>query len=56
MLRDEFGFIANAHVIEAEYLKNPLAADVKFWGRWILEETQHEIGKYYQRSHPSPSP
>jgi len=44
---DDLGLIHNAHVIETEYRKNPLAADVKYWGRWILEETQHEIGKYY---------
>jgi len=34
-------------ITEAEYRKNPLAADVKFWGHWILEKARHEIGHLY---------
>jgi len=34
-------------ITEAEYRKNPLAADVKFWGRWVLEKARDEIGRFY---------
>jgi len=34
---------------EAEYKKNPLAADSKYWGHWILEKAQQQIGKFYPK-------
>ena len=34
-------------ITEAEYQKNPLAADVKFWGHWVLEKARDEIGQFY---------
>jgi adenine-specific DNA methylase len=34
-------------ITEAEYQKNPLAADVKFWGHWVLEKARDEIGQCY---------
>ena len=34
-------------ISEAEYQKNPLAADVKFWGHWVLEKARDEIGQFY---------
>ena len=34
-------------ITEAEYQKNPLAADVKFWGDWVLEKARDEIGQFY---------
>jgi putative DNA methylase len=39
--------IPNAEVTEAEYRKNPLAADVKYWGHWVLEKARREIGQFY---------
>lgn len=32
---------------EAEYRNNPLAADVKYWGHWVLEKARQEIGHLY---------
>lgn len=29
--------------------QNPLLKDVKKWGKWILEETKKEIGKFYPK-------
>ena len=29
--------IPDVEITEAEYRKNPLAADVKYWGHWVLE-------------------
>jgi adenine-specific DNA methylase len=34
-------------ITEAEYRKNPLAADVKYWGQWVLEATRQIIGRFY---------
>ncbi len=34
-------------VTESEYRSNPLAADVKYWGHWVLEKARREVGKYY---------
>jgi putative DNA methylase len=34
-------------ITEAEYQRNPLAADVKFWGHWVLEKARDEIGQFY---------
>jgi adenine-specific DNA methylase len=39
--------IPDVEITEAEYLKNPLAADVKYWGHWVLEKTRQEIGTFY---------
>ena len=41
--------IPDVEITEAEYRKNPLAADVKYWGHWILEEAKRGIGEYYPR-------
>jgi putative DNA methylase len=42
---DEFD--PGIEITEAEYLKNPLAADVKYWGHWVLEKARQEIGHLY---------
>jgi putative DNA methylase len=39
--------IPDAQVTEAEYRKNPLATDVKYWGHWILKRATQEIGEFY---------
>ena len=38
--------IPDVEITEAEYRKNPLAADVKYWGHWVLEKARQEIGRY----------
>jgi adenine-specific DNA methylase len=35
-------------ITETEYRKNPLAADVKYWGHWVLVTARQEIGQFYQ--------
>ena len=39
--------IPDVEITEAEYRKNPLAADVKYWGHWVLEKARREIGQLY---------
>jgi putative DNA methylase len=39
--------IPNVEITEAEYRKNPLAADVKFWGHWVLDQARREISQFY---------
>ena len=34
--------IPDVEITEAEYRKNPLAADVKYWGHWVLEQAASE--------------
>ena len=31
----------------AEYRRNPLAADVRYWGHWILERAREELAEFY---------
>lgn len=40
--------IPDVEISEEEYCKNPLAADVKFWGYWVLEGARRKIGMLYQ--------
>jgi putative DNA methylase len=37
----------NVEITEAEYCKNPLAADVKYWGHWVLEQARKQLGQFY---------
>ena len=39
--------IPEMEITEAEYRKNPLAADVKYWGHWILARVATRIGRFY---------
>src|SRR5208283_1905810 len=32
--------IPNIEITEADYCKNPLAADVMYWGHWVLEKVR----------------
>lgn len=34
-------------ITEEDYKKNPLAADVEYWGHWVMENARHRIGHYY---------
>ena len=34
-------------------IRNPLAADVRRWGEWVLERARQEIGHLYENPHPS---
>ncbi len=39
--------IPNVEITEAEYRKNPLSADVRYWGHWVLERARQRIGQFY---------
>ncbi len=39
--------IPEVEFTDAEYLKNPLAADVKYWGAWVLDKAKREIRQFY---------
>jgi adenine-specific DNA methylase len=39
--------IPDVEITEAEYRKNPLAADVKYWGHLILASAKKELGRFY---------
>lgn len=38
------GSVAEA---EAEYRRNPLAADLKYWGNWVLERARQDLAAFY---------
>ncbi len=37
----------DVEITEAEYRKNPLAADVKYWGTWVLQRVRIEVDQFY---------
>ncbi len=39
--------ISDVEITEVEYRKNPLAADVKYWGHWVLAHARKELGCFY---------
>jgi adenine-specific DNA methylase len=39
--------IPDVEITEAEYKKNPLAADVKYWGHWVLAKARQTIERFY---------
>ena len=39
--------IPDVEITEAEYRKNPMAADVKYWGHWVLKKATQDIGECY---------
>ncbi|HVC92703.1 MAG TPA: DUF1156 domain-containing protein, partial [Pirellulales bacterium] len=39
--------IPDVEISEAEYRKNPLAADVKYWGHWVRQVARAEVGALY---------
>jgi adenine-specific DNA methylase len=39
--------IPHVEITEAEYRKNPLASDVKYWGHWLVESVRYEIARFY---------
>jgi adenine-specific DNA methylase len=43
--RDEV--IPDVAITEGEYRKNPLAAEFRYWGNWVLESSRREIHRYY---------
>ncbi len=39
--------IPDVEITEADYRKNPLIADIRYWGFWVLERTRRQIGQFY---------
>ena len=39
--------IPDVEITEAEYRTNPLAADVKYWGHWVLACVEAEVRRFY---------
>ncbi len=39
--------VPDVEITEAEYRKNPLVADLKYWGHWVLTRAKVEIGHVY---------
>ena len=39
--------IPDVEISEAEYRKNPLAADVKYWGHWVQEMARRQLEEFY---------
>ena len=44
---EESDVAPDTDISEQEYHSNPLAADLKYWGAWVMKSAQREIGKYY---------
>jgi adenine-specific DNA methylase len=44
---DSNNLIPDVEVSEAEYRKNTLAADVKYWGYWVLANARKELEQFY---------
>ncbi len=39
--------VPDVEITEAEYRRNPLATDVKYWGYWIRSVVEADIGRFY---------
>lgn len=42
--------------LEQAYLKNPLAADVRYWGNWVLEKAREELAEFYPKDPDGATP
>ena len=40
-------FTPDVEITEAEYCRNPLAAEVKYWGHWVAERVRGEVAGFY---------
>ncbi len=47
MTGDDGEIIPDVEITEDEYRKNPLAADVKYWGHWVLANSLTQIAPLY---------
>jgi adenine-specific DNA methylase len=53
---DDGEIIPDVEITEAEYRTNPLVADVKYWGYWVLERAQRELAQFYPRDSDTSAP
>lgn len=47
VVADPTDLIPDVTISDAEYRKNPLAADVKYWGYWILKQARKQLDSHY---------
>lgn len=50
VIEEENEIVPNIEISESEYRKNPLAADVKYWGRWVLDKAKPVLAPLFPRS------
>lgn len=41
------GLIPDVDISDSEYHNNPLSADIKYWGYWVLAHAKDELQKFY---------
>jgi putative DNA methylase len=46
----EVSYVPKVNISETEYRTNPLAADVKYWGHWVINRLQSRIGERFRNS------
>ena len=46
--------IPDVEITEAEYRKNPLIADVKYWGHWVLDNVSARLNIYIRMTKAAP--
>ena len=46
----------NVEITEAEYRKNPLAADVKYWGHCVLEQARRQLAVFFPERNAGKTP
>lgn len=45
--------VPDVEITEVEYRKNPLSADVKYWGYWIIRRANDLLGRFYSHYNPN---
>ena len=46
----------DVNITTSDYLANPLAADIQFWGHWVLKRAKESLVSVYATSHKKESP
>ena len=44
---DDDEIVPDVEITEAKYRENPLAADVRYWGHWLLMAASKRVGHFY---------
>jgi putative DNA methylase len=45
--RVKASFLPSVEITEEEYLQNPLATDIRYWGHWVLQRAKESLRQYY---------
>jgi putative DNA methylase len=46
---DDNDAIPGVDITESEYRRNPLAADVTYWGHWVMEKARATLGQFFEQ-------